>query len=51
MLLMDASKDELEAVLEHEQDDGQMNPEAYVSRYVNKHICNYGTTDMEHWQL
>ena len=24
-----------------------MNPEAYVSRYVNKHECNYGITDME----
>ena len=47
MLHMDASKDGLEEVLEHEQDDSQMNPEAYVSRYVNKHECNYGITDME----
>ena len=47
MLHTDASKDWLEAVLEHEQDDGQMNPEAYASCYVNKHECNYGITDME----
>ena len=35
LLHTDASKDGLGAVLEHEQDDGQMNPEAYVSRYVS----------------
>ena len=47
MLHTDSSKNGLGAVLEHEQDDNQMNPDAYVSRYVNKHECNYGITDME----
>ena len=43
----DASGEGLGAVLEQEQEDGQLHPVAYASRSINKHKKQYGVTELE----
>ena len=47
MLHTDASGQGLGAVLEQEQEDGQLHPVAYASRTLSKHERQYGITDLE----
>ena len=43
----DASGEGLGAILEQEQEDGQLHPVAYASRSINKHEKQYGVTELE----
>ena len=43
----DASGEGLGAILEQEQEEGQLHPVAYASRSINKHEKQCGVTDLE----
>lgn len=47
VLHTDASGQGLGAVLEQEQEDGQLHLVAYASQAISKHEANYGITDLE----
>ncbi len=43
----DACKSDLGAVLEQEQENGQLHPIAFVNRTLQAHANNYGISEME----